>query len=147
MDLAVAAKSAQQLLVAATISWELTVAEQPSLGIEHGSVMGTTMGVDPADDNPGVVGHAEVAFPLDDRAGRARTGRAGGPVTRLGRATSYQVTRARPIACTTRGPAGQADSSPEDTKVRSVPSQTRQQDQPHDQGPPHLHWSGQSRST
>jgi hypothetical protein len=58
----VAAKPAQQLLVAATISWELTVAEQPSLGIQHGSVMGTTMGVDPTDDNPGVVGHAEVAL-------------------------------------------------------------------------------------
>jgi hypothetical protein len=40
--------------------------------------MGTTMGVDPADDNPGGLGHAEVAFPLEDRAGQARTGRAGG---------------------------------------------------------------------
>ena len=77
-DLSVAAKPAQQLLVAATISWELTVAEQPSLGIQHGSVMGTTMGVDPADDNPGVFGHAEMAFPLEDWAGQARTGRAGG---------------------------------------------------------------------
>jgi hypothetical protein len=77
-DLAVAAKPAQQLPVAATISRELLVAEQPSLGIKHGSVIGVTMGVDPADDNPAVVRHAEVAFPLDDRAGQARTGRAGG---------------------------------------------------------------------
>ena len=67
-DLAVAAKPAQQLPVAATVSPELLVAEQPSLGIKHGSVMGATVGVDPADDNPAVVRNAEVAFPLDDRA-------------------------------------------------------------------------------
>jgi hypothetical protein len=30
------------------------------------------MGVDPADDNPGVGGHAEVAFPLEDWAGTHR---------------------------------------------------------------------------
>ena len=66
--LTVTAKPAQQLLVAATVSRELTVAKQPSLLIEHGSVMGATVGVDPADDNPGALGHAEVAFPLDDRA-------------------------------------------------------------------------------
>jgi hypothetical protein len=55
--------------------------------------MGATVGVDPADDNPGWLGHAGVAFLLDDRAGQARTGRtADTPVTRLGRASSYQVT-------------------------------------------------------
>jgi hypothetical protein len=43
--------------------------------------MGATVGVDPADDNPTVVRHAEVAFLLDDRAGQARTGRAGGHTT------------------------------------------------------------------
>jgi hypothetical protein len=36
-----------------------------------------------------------------------------------------------------------ADSSPDDTTVRSVPSQTRRQDQVHDQDPSNLHWSGQ----
>jgi hypothetical protein len=50
-------------------------------------------------------------------------------VTGLGRAGSYQVTRAHPVMCTTRGPAGRADSSPDDTTVRLVPSQTRRQDQ------------------
>jgi hypothetical protein len=85
-------------------------------------------------------------WPFRSRTGQARTGRTDTTVTRLGRTSSYQVTRARPVACTTRGPTGWADSSPEDTKVRSVPSQIRQQDQPHDEGPPHLHWAGQGRS-
>jgi hypothetical protein len=76
--LSVVAEPARQLPIAATISWELPVTEQPSLGIEHGSVMGATVGVDPADDNPGALGHAGAAFLLDDRAGQARTGRAGG---------------------------------------------------------------------
>jgi len=77
-DLAVVAEPALQLPVAATISRELPVAEQASLCIEHGSVVGATVGVDPADDNPGPLGHAGVAFLLEDRAGGARTGRAGG---------------------------------------------------------------------
>jgi hypothetical protein len=64
----VVAKPTQQLPIAATVSWELLVAEQPSLLIKHGRVMGATVGVDPADDNPGALGHAEVAFPLEDRA-------------------------------------------------------------------------------
>jgi hypothetical protein len=98
--------------------------------------MGATVGIDSADDNPGGLGHAGVAFPLDDRAGgHAPAGRADTPVTGLGRASSYQVTRARPVACSTRGPAGRADSSPDDTTVRSIPSQTHRQDQVHDQDP------------
>jgi hypothetical protein len=56
----------------------LTSAEQPPLLIKHGRVMGATVGVDPTDDNPRALGHAGVAFLLDDRAGVARTGRAGG---------------------------------------------------------------------
>jgi hypothetical protein len=74
----VAVEPAQQLPIAVTVGRELPVTEQPSLGIEHGRVMGATVGVDPADDNPGVFGHAGVAFLLEDRAGQARTGRAGG---------------------------------------------------------------------
>src|SRR4029453_11675703 len=67
-DLPVLAEPAQQLPIAAPVSRELPVTEQPSLGIEHGSGMGATGTIDPADDNPAVVRHAEVAFPLDDRA-------------------------------------------------------------------------------
>ena len=60
-----------------------------ALLIQHGCVVGATVGVDPADDHPGALGHAGVAVPLDDRAGQARTGRAGGHTrTRLGRASS-----------------------------------------------------------
>jgi hypothetical protein len=72
------------------------------LGIEHGSMMGATVGVDPADDNSGGLGHPGVAFPLEDRAGgHAPAGRADTPVMGLGRASSYQVTPARPVACIT----------------------------------------------
>ena len=77
-ELAVPAKPAQQLPVATAGSRELAVAEQPSLLVDDGSVVGATVGVDPADDNTGALGHPGVAFPLDDRAGQARTGRAGG---------------------------------------------------------------------
>jgi hypothetical protein len=63
----VATQPAQQLPVATAVSRELLVAQQPSLLVDDGSVMGTTVGVDPADDNPSGLGHAEVAFPLDDR--------------------------------------------------------------------------------
>jgi hypothetical protein len=76
--LAVPAKPAQQLPIATAGSRELAVAEQPSLLVDDGSVVGATVGVDPADDNTGALGHPGVAFPLDDRAGQARTGRAGG---------------------------------------------------------------------
>jgi len=65
---------------------ELAVAEQASLLIEHRSVMGATVGVDPADDHPGPLGHAGVAFPLDDRPGQdghAPVGRADTLVTGL----------------------------------------------------------------
>src|SRR4029453_5717640 len=54
----------------------------------------------------------------------APAGRADTPVTRLGRTSSYQVTQARPAACTSPGPFGQADSSRDDTTVRAVQGQT-----------------------
>jgi hypothetical protein len=136
-DLAVVAEPALQLPVAATISRELPVAEQASLCIEHGSVVGATVGVDPADDNPGPLGHA--GWPFCSRTGQeghAPAGRADTPVRGLGRASSYQVTRARPVACITVWSCRAGDSSPDDTKVRSVPSQTRRQDQVHDQDRP-----------
>jgi hypothetical protein len=73
-----AMEPAQQLLVAAAVSGELAVAEQATLLVDDGGVVGATVGVDAADDNPGALGHPGVAFPLEDRAGQARTGRAGG---------------------------------------------------------------------
>jgi hypothetical protein len=65
-------------VVAATISWELTVAEQPSLGIQHGSVM-----VRPWVSTPPMtilvwLGMLRWPFRSTTRAGQARTGRAGG---------------------------------------------------------------------
>ncbi len=42
LDLAVAAEPAQRLPIAATVSRELPVTEQPSLLIEHSRVMGFT---------------------------------------------------------------------------------------------------------
>jgi hypothetical protein len=72
----VAAKPTQQLPVAATVSRELTVAKQPPLLVEHGSVMSATMGVDPADDNPAVVRHA--GWPFRSTTGQDRHAPAGG---------------------------------------------------------------------
>ena len=77
MALAVAAKPTQQLPVAATVRRELPVAEQPSLGIEHGGVVGATVGVDPADDNPRALGHPLPALLFQDRGTRRPGGRTG----------------------------------------------------------------------
>jgi hypothetical protein len=74
----VPAKPAQQLPVAAPGGWELPVAKQPSLLVDDGGVVGTAVGVNPADDDPGALGHAGTAFPLGHEPGQARTGRAGG---------------------------------------------------------------------
>jgi hypothetical protein len=96
-DLAVWAEPTQQLPVAAPISREVPVTEQPSLLIQHGSVMGATVGVDPADDNPAVDSACRGGLPLDDRAGQARTGRAGGHTSdKAWSRKLVQVTRARP---------------------------------------------------
>ena len=137
-DLAVVAEPALQLPVAATISRELPVAEQASLCIEHGSVVGATVGVDPADDNPGPLGHAGVAFLLDDRAGGARTGRAGGHTSDKAWSRKLVSGHTSPSGRVHHAwSAGRVDSSLEDTpgQVRSVPSQTRRQNQVHDQDP------------
>jgi hypothetical protein len=69
------------------------------------------MGVEPADDNAGALGHPCVAFPLDDRQDRhAPAGPADTPVTGLGRTRSirsHQPVRSRAL----RGRAGPADES------------------------------------
>jgi hypothetical protein len=70
------AEPVQQLPVAAPISRELTVAEQPSLLIKHGSVMGATVGVDPADDNPGALGM--LGWPFRSTTGQEGRHRPGG---------------------------------------------------------------------
>jgi hypothetical protein len=71
----------QQLPVAATVGGELPVAQQPSLLVDDGGVVGAAVGVDAADDHPGAfpgaLGHAGVAFPLGVRA-RTGTHRLGG---------------------------------------------------------------------
>jgi hypothetical protein len=71
----------QQLPVAATVGGELPVAQQPSLLVDDGGVVGAAVGVNAADDHPGAfpgaLGHAGVAFPLGVRA-RTGTHRLGG---------------------------------------------------------------------
>jgi hypothetical protein len=115
--------------------------------VQHGSVMGVTVGVDPVDDHPAVVRHAEVAFPLDDRAGQARIGRAGGHTSdgawlrRLVSGHTSPSGRVHPRVVLRDGPT----APPDDTKVRSVPGQTRRQDQVHGQDPSNLDWSGHPR--
>ena len=69
----------QQLYVLFFIELDskFTVAQQSSLLVDHRGVVGTAMGVDPTDDNPSALGHAGVAFPLED-TGRTGTHRPGG---------------------------------------------------------------------
>jgi hypothetical protein len=67
----VATQPAKQLPVASTISGELPIAQQSSLLVDDGGVVGAAVGVHPADDNPGALGHAGTAVPLE---ARARTG-------------------------------------------------------------------------
>jgi hypothetical protein len=74
----VASQPAVQLLVAAAISSELAIAQQPALLVDDGSVVGAAVGVHAADENSGGFGQAGVAFPLEDTGRTARTGRAGG---------------------------------------------------------------------
>jgi len=81
LQLPVPAQPAQQLPVAPTVSGELPVAQQPSLLVDNGGVVGAAVGVHAADDHPsalaGALGHAGVAFPLEPRA-RTGTHRPGG---------------------------------------------------------------------
>jgi hypothetical protein len=85
----------------AAVSGELPVAQEPSLLVDGGGVVSAAMGVNAADDNPGALGHAGTAFPLGHEPGQARTGRAGGHTSdKACRTSSYQVTPARPVACT-----------------------------------------------
>jgi hypothetical protein len=77
LQASVPAKPAQQLPIAAAGGGELLVVEQPSLLVDHGGVVGTAMGINSADDNPGALGHADIAFPLED-TGRTGTHRPGG---------------------------------------------------------------------
>jgi hypothetical protein len=71
----------------------------------------------------------------------APAGRADTPVTRLGRTSSYQVTQARPVACTFTRPCRDRPTDPGMTprsgRFRVRPTR---QDHPHDQGPAHPHW-------
>ena len=98
-QLPVATQPAQQLPIAATGRRELAIAEQAAGVIDDRGVVGAAVGVDAADDNAGALGHPGMAFPLEDR--HAPAGRADTPVTGLDRTSSYQVTQARPVACTT----------------------------------------------
>ena len=74
----VATQPAKQLSVAAAVSGELPVAQEPSLLVDGGGVVRAAMGVNAADDNASALGHAGTAFPLGHEPGQARTGRAGG---------------------------------------------------------------------
>src|SRR5512133_1130549 len=73
----VATQPAKQLPVASTVSAELPVAQQSSLLVDDGGVVGAALAVPPADDNPGALGHAGTALPLEPRA-RTGTHRPGG---------------------------------------------------------------------
>jgi hypothetical protein len=81
VEAAVAAQPAQQLPVATAVSGELPVADQPSLLVDDGGVVGAAVSVHSADDHPGALvgalGHAGTAFPLEPRA-RTGTHRPGG---------------------------------------------------------------------
>ena len=89
----VATKPAQQLPVATTVSSEPAVAQQPTLLVDDGGVVGTAVGVHAADDDPGALGMLRWPFRSTTRAGgHAPAGAADTPVTRLGRTSSYQVT-------------------------------------------------------
>jgi hypothetical protein len=73
----VATQPAQQLPGASTVGGELPVAQQSSLLVDDGGVVGAAVGVHPADDHPGALGHAGTAVPLQARA-RTGTHRPGG---------------------------------------------------------------------
>jgi hypothetical protein len=81
LQLPVPAQPAQQLPVASTISGELPVAQQSSLLVDDGGVVGAAVAVHAANDHPGALagafGHAGTAFPLQARA-RTGTHRPGG---------------------------------------------------------------------
>jgi hypothetical protein len=82
LQLPVTAQPAQQLPVATTVSGELPVAQQPSLLVDNGGVVGAAVGVHAADDHPGALAGAlgMLVSPFRSRhePGQARTGRAGG---------------------------------------------------------------------
>jgi hypothetical protein len=65
----VATQPAKQLPVATAVSGKLPIAQQSSLLVDDGGVVGAAVGVDAADDHagalPGALGHAGVAFPLE----------------------------------------------------------------------------------
>jgi hypothetical protein len=78
----VATQPAKQLPIATTVSGELPIAQQPSLLVDDGGVVGAAVGVEAADDHHagalrGALGHAGVAFSLEARA-RTGTHRPGG---------------------------------------------------------------------
>jgi hypothetical protein len=107
-QLSVSAQPAQQLPIAAAVSGELAIAEQPTLLVDDRSVMGAAVGVDAADDNAGALGHSRVAFPLQDR--HAPAGRADTPV--MGLVAQARIRSPKPVRSRApRGLAGQADES------------------------------------
>jgi len=80
---------AQQLPIAAAGRRQLVIAEQATLLVDDGGVVGAAVGVDAADDNAGALGHPGVAVPLEDR--HAPAGRADTPVTGLECTSSYKL--------------------------------------------------------
>ena len=56
-----AAKPPKQLAVAVGMGAELGVGQQPAVLVDDGGVVGATVGVDPADDNPSAFGHPGLA--------------------------------------------------------------------------------------
>lgn len=52
-----ATQPGKQLAVAVGVGAELGVGQQPAVLVDDGGVVGTAVGVDPADDNPRVVSH------------------------------------------------------------------------------------------
>jgi hypothetical protein len=76
-ELSVATQPPQQLAVAVAVGGELGVGQQPAVLVDDGGVVGTAVGVDPADDNPRAVGHPLPALPLRDQGTRRPGGRTG----------------------------------------------------------------------
>src|SRR5215211_5713252 len=74
----------------------------------------------------------------------APAGRVDTPVTRLGRASSYQVTRARPVACTTHGLPDGSTAPLKTLRVRSGQFRVRPAGRTRSmiRTRPDLHWSG-----
>src|SRR5512133_3223182 len=137
----VPAKPAQQLPIAATVSGEPPVAEQPSLLVDDGGVVGAAVVSTPPMTTRVPLGMLVSPFRSGtSQDSHAPAGRADTPVMGLERTSSYQsryprgtsrrrenraipsqaglfsgqVTPARPLACTSGGPVGQADSSRDD---------------------------------